>query len=104
MPVQDGVNGAASGDLDFAGQSSKEALPDLAGAPVRFLALGGYDGRFDLLGQLIGIAVGAPGTIREPLHSAFLITLEDLVAGFTGNLKFATQGGHAFAVLEQNDK
>lgn len=35
----------------------------LAGAPVRFLALGGYHGRFDLFGQSIGIAVGAPGPI-----------------------------------------
>ena len=58
---------------------------------LRFLALGRYDGRFDLLGQLVGIAVGAPGTIREPLQPAFLIALEDLVAGFAGDLKLAAQ-------------
>ena len=102
MAIQDGVNGAASWDLHFARQSTKEALPDLAGAPVRFLALGRYDGGFDLLGQLVGIAVGAPGTIREPLQSAFLIALEDLVAGFAGDLKLAAQGGHALAVFEPN--
>jgi len=102
MTIEDGVNGAASRNLHFAGQSSKEALPDLAGAPVRFLAFGGDDGGFDLFGQLIGVAVGAPGTIREPLQSAFLITLEDLVAGFTGDLKLAAQRGHTLAVFEPN--
>ena len=83
-------------------QSSKEALPDLAGAPVRFLALGRYDGGFDLLGQLVCISLGAPGPIREPLQSAFLIALEDLVAGLAGNLKLAAQRGHTFAIFEPN--
>src|ERR1700693_2473948 len=102
MAIEDGVNGAASRDLHFARQSSEEALPGLAGAPVGFLALSRYDGRFDLLGQLVGIAVGAPGTIREPLQSAFLITLEDLVAGLAGDLKLAAQRGHALAIFASN--
>src|ERR1700722_8263826 len=102
MPIQDGVNSAASWDFHFARQSSKEALPDLAGAPVRFLALGRYDGRCNLLGQLVVISVGAPGPIREPLQSAFLIPVEDLVAGFARDLKLAAQRGHTFAVFEPN--
>src|SRR5580698_638131 len=102
MAVEDDMNGAAGCHDHLARQSSKAALPDLAGAPVRFLGLGGDDGRFELLGQLVCISGGAPGPIREPLQSAFLITLEDLVAGFAGNLKLAAQRGHAFAVLEPN--
>src|SRR5580658_9177667 len=102
MTIEDGVNGAARWNLHLARQSSKEALPDLAGAPVWFLALGGYDGRFDLLGQLVGIVVGAPGPIREPLQPTFLITLEDLVAGLARDLKLAAQGRHALAVFEPN--
>src|ERR1700722_15184543 len=102
MTIEDGVNGATSRALHFARQSSEEALPDLAGAPVGFLALGCYDGRFDLLGQLVGIAVGAPGTIREPLQSAFLITIEDLVASLAGDPELPAQTGHALAVLEPN--
>src|ERR1700733_9352221 len=102
MAIQDGVNGAASRDFYFRRQSSKKALPDLAGAPVRFLALGRYDGRFDLLGQLVGIAMGAPGTIREPLQPAFLIAVDDLVAGFAGDLKLAAQRGHTLAIFESN--
>src|SRR5581483_11187824 len=84
--------------------SLQEALPDLAGAPVGFLALGGYDGRFDLFGQLIGIAEGAPGSIREPLQSAFLITLQELIASLAGNLELPAQCGHALAVFESNYK
>src|SRR5580658_10937425 len=102
MAIQNGVNGAACWNLYFRGQSSKEALPDLAGAPMWFLAFSGYDGRLDLLGQPVCISVGAPGTIREPLQSAFLITLKDLVAGFAGDLKLAAQRGHALAVFEPN--
>src|SRR5580704_918803 len=102
MAIEDGMNGAAGWHFHFTRQSSKEALPDLAGAPVRFLALGGDDGRFELLGQLVCISVGAPGTIREPLQSAFLITLKDLVAGFAGDLKLAAQRGHALPVFEPN--
>src|SRR5580658_10840000 len=102
MAIQDGMNGAASGDFHFARQSSKEALPDLAGAPVRFLAFGRYDGRFDLFRQLVCISVGAPGPIREPLQSAFLIALEDLIAGFARDLKLAAQRGHTFTVFEPN--
>src|SRR5579862_5177403 len=102
MTIEDGVDGAASWDFYFRGQSPKETLPDLAGAPVWFLAFGGDDGGFDLFGQLVGIAVGAPGTIGEPLQSAFLVALEDLVAGFARNLKLAAQSGHALAVLQPN--
>src|SRR5580658_5895325 len=102
MAIQDGMNGAAGWHFHFARQSPEEALPDLAGAPVWFLALGGDDGRFELLGQLVCISVGAPGTIREPLQSAFLITLKDLVAGFAGDLKLAAQRGHALPVFEPN--
>src|ERR1700730_5621845 len=102
MTIEDGVNGAASWDFYFRGQSSKEALPDLAGAPVGFLTLGGNDGRFDLLRQLVCISMRAPGTIREPLQSAFLIAVDDLVAGLAGNLKLAAQRGHALAVFEPN--
>src|ERR1700683_548743 len=102
MAIQDGVNGAAGWHFHFVRQSSEEALPDLAGAPIGFLALGRYDGRFDLLGQLVGISNGAPGTIREPLQPAFLITVDDLVAGLARDPELPAQAGHALAVLQPN--
>src|SRR5579883_321765 len=48
------------------------------------------------------LAVGAPGRIREPLQSTFLIALEDLIAGFARDPELPAQRGHAFAVLEPN--
>src|ERR1700676_318273 len=102
MTIEDGVDGAAGRDLYFTRKSSEEALPDLAGAPAGFLAFTGDDGRFDLLGQLVGVSMGAPGAIREPLQSAFLITLEDLVARFARDLKLPAQGRHALAIFEPN--
>src|SRR5580698_5061138 len=102
MTIEDSVNGAAGWGLHFTRKSSKEALPDLAGAPARFLALGRYDGRFDLLGQLVCISMGAPGTIREPLQSAFLIAVDDLVPGLARDPELPAQRSHALAILEPN--
>src|SRR5277367_1283126 len=102
MTIQDGMNGTASRHFHFARQASEEALPDLAGAPVRFLALGRYDGRFDLLGQLVGVSSGAPGTIRQPLQSALRIALEDLVPSLARDPKLPAQTSHALAIFEPN--
>jgi hypothetical protein len=102
MAIEDGVNGAAGWNFHFARQSSKEALPDLAGAPVRFLVLGRYDGRFDLLGQLVGLSMRAPGAIREPLQPTFLIAVDDLVTGLARDSELSAQSGHALAILQPN--
>jgi hypothetical protein len=102
MAIQDGVNRAAGGNLDFMRQSPHQAFTDLAGAPVRLLALGGHNGGFHLLWQLVGIAMRAPRSIREPLQSTVLIAIQDLVARLPGNPEFSTQGGHALPVLQAN--
>src|SRR5581483_3801206 len=104
MTIEHRMNGAAGRHFDCVRQPFQEALADLAGAPVGFLGLGGYNGRFDLFGPLIGIAEGAPGSIREPLQSAFLITLQELIASLAGNLELPAQCGHALAVFESNYK
>ncbi len=74
----------------------------LRAPPVRFLAFGRYDSRFDLCGQLVGVSSGPPGTIREPLQPAFLIALEDLVAGLARDPELPAQPGHALAIFEPN--
>ena len=40
---------------------------------------------FHLKGKLVGIAKGAPAPVGESLHPAFLIAIEDLVAGLAGD-------------------
>ena len=88
MTIEDGVNQCCGLALFTSLGSRRRSRSRILRAPqFGFLALGRYDGRFDLIGQLVCISVGAPGPIREPLQSTFLITLIDLVAGFTGDLK-----------------
>ncbi len=54
-----------AGAFTSLGSQSKEALPDLCGRlQCGFSTLGRYDGRFDLFGQLVGIAVG--GAWHDP--------------------------------------
>src|SRR5512143_471443 len=102
MTIQDRVNGAAGWHFHCVRQSSKEALPDLAGAPVGFLALGGDDGGFDLLGQSVGVTVGTPSTIGEPLQPTFLIAVDNLITGLARDSELPEQSGHALAILPPN--
>lgn len=48
------------------------------------------------------VALAAPGAIRKLLQSAFLIAIDDLVAGLARDSELSTQRGHALAVLRWN--
>jgi hypothetical protein len=50
-----------------------------------------------LKGKLMGIAIGAPASVREPLHPAFLVTIEDLIASFAGNPELPAKFRHWLA-------
>src|SRR5690348_3063099 len=45
----------------------------------------------------MSVAVGTPAAIGQPLNSAFLITIKDLVTSFTGDAKLPAKCRHAFA-------
>src|SRR5690348_4451037 len=45
----------------------------------------------------MSVAVGTPAAIGQPLNSAFLITIKDLVTSFTGDAKLPAKFRHAFA-------
>src|ERR1700740_1999143 len=45
----------------------------------------------------MSVAVGTPAAIGQPLNSAFLITIKDLVTRFTGDAKLPAKFRHAFA-------
>jgi hypothetical protein len=100
MPIQDGVDGADGGHFDRVRQSPQQALADLAGTPVWFLAPGGDDCRFYGLGQLIGVPMRPSRAIAQTLESALLVAAENLIAGLAGNVEFPAQRGHIFALLE----
>jgi len=104
VAIQYGVDRAAGRDLHRVRQSPQQALANLAGSPVRFLAPGCNDCRFHLLGQLIGIAERPARSIAQTFPTTLLVTLEDLVAGLPRNAELATQASHAFPVLEPDHK
>jgi hypothetical protein len=54
-------------------------------APAGVLALHIQDVVLDLERKLVGVAIGTPASVSEPLHATFLIAIEDLVAGLAGD-------------------
>ena len=61
-----------------------QQLADLAGAPVRLLALEADDQALDLTRQLVGVAHRPPRAIAQGLEPVLLVAVEDLVAGLAG--------------------
>ena len=61
------MDGALGGHGD-PGKSADEALANLARAPSAMLALHVQDVVTDLERQLVRIVMGAPASIRQPLH------------------------------------
>src|SRR3954469_21253059 len=95
---------ATSRDLHRVRQSPQQALADLPGTPVRLLALGCHDCRFNLLGQLVGVPEWPASPIAEPFQTTLFIPLEDLVTSFPRNVELAAQRSHTLPVLESNHK
>ena len=84
------------GDFD-PGEPATEALSDLAGAPTGVLALDVQDIVLDLKGQLMGISNGTPAPVGQPLHPAFLVTIEYLVTRLAGDPELPAQVRHWLA-------
>jgi hypothetical protein len=47
--------------------------------------------------KLVGIAIGTPASVGEPVNAAFLIAIEDLVAGLAGDAKLPAKFRHRLA-------
>jgi hypothetical protein len=63
-----------------------------------FMEKGAPVGRFFYLKRkLMSIAVGASTSIRQPLKTAFLIAIENLVTGLPSNSKFSAKFRHRLA-------
>ena len=77
--MQDGVDRALGGNPEIAIQPSNQKLADLAGTPMRLLALAANDQALDLLRQLIGKADRPAGTIAERFQALVLVPIENFV-------------------------
>src|SRR5260370_1938711 len=69
------------------GEPPDQALADLPGTPGGVLALNVQDKVLNLKGKLMGIPTRTPAPVRQPLNAAFLVTIQDFVAGLAGDPK-----------------
>src|ERR1700740_271586 len=93
MTIQHRMDGALGRDRN-SGESAQEAFANLAGTPARVLALHVQDEVFHLEGKLIRVAVGSSAPVRQPLHPAFLVAVEDLVTGLARDPKLPAEIRH----------
>jgi len=61
------------------------------------LALDVQDVVLDLKRKLIGVAVGTPAAVGQPLNAALLITIEDLVARLARDPELPAKFRHRLA-------
>jgi len=79
------------------GESAQQALPDFASTPAGVLTLYVQDEVFDLERKAVGVAIRTSASVREPLQAAFLITIENLIAGLAGDAKLPAKFRHRLA-------
>src|SRR5487761_104517 len=96
VAVQHGVNRTLGGNFD-PGKATVQTLADLASTPRGVLALHIQDVVLHLKRKLMSIPVRAPTSIRQPLHSAFLIAIENLMTRFAGNPELPAKFRHRLA-------
>ena len=96
VAIEHGMDGAFGGKGDL-GESAEQALANLASTPAGVLVLHVQNVVLDLKGKLVGIAIGTAASVGESLHAAFLIAIEDLVAGLAGDPELPAQFRHGLA-------
>src|SRR5215467_415684 len=89
------MDGAFGGDGN-SGEPARQALADFASAPTGMLTLHIQDVVLDLKRKLIGVTIGTSAAVGEPMNPAFLVAIEDLVAGFARNPELPAQFRHGF--------
>jgi hypothetical protein len=78
-------------------ESADQALSDLAGTPAGMLALHVKNEILHLKRELLCVAVRTPASVCKPLNAAFLVTIDDLVAGLAGDAELPAQFRHRLA-------
>jgi len=90
MAIQHGMDGTF-GWAGNTGEPTQQALTDFASTPAGVLVLYVQDEVFHLERKSVGVAIRASASVRQPLHAAFLITIEDLIAGLAGEMPNSLQ-------------
>src|ERR1700722_7908097 len=76
------------------GEAAQQPLADFANTPAGMFVLHIQNVILHLKGKLVSVAIGTPASVGQPLHPAFLITIEDLVAGLARNAELPAQIRH----------
>ena len=87
VAIEHGVDGAFGRDGNTR-EPAKQALTDFASTPAGVLPLDVQNVVLHLKRKLVGIAIGTTASVGKPVNAAFLIAIEDLVAGLAGDAKF----------------
>src|SRR5215472_12955202 len=96
MTIQHRMDRAFGGELDPR-ESPRQALSDLARTPAGMLVLDVEDIVLHLKGESIRIPIRTPAPVGQPLNSAFLVVIEDLVPSLTGDSEFPAEFRHRLA-------
>src|SRR6516225_8385067 len=78
-------------------ESSCKTLSDFTGTPARVLLLHMENIVLYLKRQLVRIVMGSSAAVGQPLHPTFVVAIEDLVTGFTGDAELPAQFRHRLA-------
>jgi hypothetical protein len=96
VAIQHGMDGAFGGKGNV-GESTEQALANFASTPAGVLVLDVQNVVLDLKGKLVGVAKGTPASVAESVNAAFLVAIEDLVAGLAGYPELPAKFRHRFA-------
>jgi hypothetical protein len=81
LPLQHLVDGALGRHRNTR-EPAKQTLTDFANTPAGALTLDVQDVVFYLERKLVGIAIRATASVRQPMNAAFLVTIEEIFSGF----------------------
>jgi hypothetical protein len=78
------------------GEPARQALADFARPPASVFTFHVENVVLHLKRKLVGVTKGTSASVREPVNAAFLVAIEDLVAGFARNPELPAQFRHGF--------
>ena len=93
MAIEHRMDGAFGGDGDIRRTRGASAL-EFCEHPSWGARASRSEGILYLERELIGVSIGTPAPVRQALHSAFLITIEDLVTGLAGDPELPAKFRH----------
>jgi len=103
IAIEHGVNRAHRRRLDHR-ELADQLVANLGSTPRGVFLLDPKDRAFDLVGQPVGMPIGPTGAAVEPIETAGLVALVDLVASDPRDPELAAQRCHLLALEEPGNE